>query len=490
MAATPYRSGPVALDVIAVNVAVGPTTIDNIVVDNTSGSARTFSLSVGASSSSDELYTDRAVSGSFQIRGPFTLGAGEFMQALASGPGVTITLNGSTTATVGAADFIVDKATPLVTVKGFGACDRNYGQNGAVMTSAQADLFFDVNLGIGLSLLRISIEPDGTPTSSLTDVSLAAARGAQVWAAPWSPLAAWKDNGSTTNGGHLLLAHYDDWATVLANFVGVVKSGTGVDLYAVSVQNEPDFSAPYDSCIYTSTEMTNFIKVLAPKLQALSPAPLLLCPEPSQWSLLDGYVSVIAGDSTALADVGVFATHDYGYDPVVVNVHGKPLWETEVSSFDAATRSMSNALTVAGWIHNAFVVGNVAAWHYWRLWQPTEDDNESLIFDALPNPKRLYALGNYSKLVRPGFQRFAVSGSISGLSVTGFTLSGKTVIVVINNNGSPTTATFHASAGGSVATPWRTSATEDLVSLAPLIALTGQFSATLAASSVTTFVVQ
>jgi glucuronoarabinoxylan endo-1,4-beta-xylanase len=38
-----------------------------------------------------------------------------------------------------------------------------------------------------------------------------------------------------------------------------LKNG-GVSLYAIAVQNEPDYQVTYESCSFTPTEMLNFIK--------------------------------------------------------------------------------------------------------------------------------------------------------------------------------------------------------------------------------------
>ena len=147
-------------------------------------------------------------------------------------------------------------------IDGFGAADV---WNPA-LTDAQADLFFSPSAGIGLSILRVGIDPNGNDLSAYSNATKAAARGAVVWAAPWTAPAAWKDNGSTTNGGHLLPADYDAWATRLTGFAGTLQQNAGVPLYGLSVQNEPDYTASYVSMLYTTQEMDNFVKVLGPKL--------------------------------------------------------------------------------------------------------------------------------------------------------------------------------------------------------------------------------
>ena len=88
---------------------------------------------------------------------------------------------------------------------GFGAADPFT----SALTDAQADLFFSPSSGIGLSFLRVGIDPNGNDKAPYSNATKAAARGARVWAYPFSAPGAWKDNGTTNNGGHLLPAFYD-----------------------------------------------------------------------------------------------------------------------------------------------------------------------------------------------------------------------------------------------------------------------------------------
>ncbi len=52
-----------------------------------------------------------------------------------------------------------------------------------------------------------------------------------------------KSNNSITGAGHLLPEYYDTWADTIAAFPAKVKQNTGVDLYAMSPQNETDFAS-------------------------------------------------------------------------------------------------------------------------------------------------------------------------------------------------------------------------------------------------------
>ncbi|HEX3776573.1 MAG TPA: malectin domain-containing carbohydrate-binding protein [Polyangiaceae bacterium] len=370
-------------------------------------------------------------------------------------------------------------------IDGFGASDKY-----ATLSDAQADLLFSQSAGIGLSILRVAISPDATDISTYANAQKAAARGAIVWGSPWSPPAQWKDNGSTSNGGHLLTADYDAWATSLASFASTMAQN-GVTLYGISAQNEPDYSADWDSCLYSSDQMIAFIKVLGPKLSALNPRPKLIAPEASNWGALWGYGDAILADSTASAYTDIIATHDYTYATPTHDAISKPIWETEVSSFDGPSTDIGNGLTVASWIHRALVTGQVSAWHYWWLIGQA-NDNEGLINAGNVPTKRLYVLGNYSKFVRPGSNMVGITGPVpSGVSVSAYfnAATGGIAIVAINANAADTALPLFVPGSHSSATPWVTSASDDLAAKSAIAISAGRFSAMLGAESVTTFVV-
>lgn len=385
---------------------------------------------------------------------------------------------------------VLQPSNPQQTIDGFGASDQFLD---TPLTDAQADLFFDPTLGIGLSLLRTGIDTDGTAEATYLTAPKAAARGAKIWATPWTAPAAMKDNGSLVNGGHLLPAQYDAWATILAGAQANWQAQVGVNFYALSVQNEPDYTASYRSMLYTTTEMANFIKVLGPKLVALTPVPLLMMPELSNWNSSSGYTAAVAADSTAQSYLGIVGNHQYSGVAAPASTF-RPIWETEMSSFEAFDGSIANGLTVAQWIHDALTTGNVSAWHYWWL-HTNNADNEGLIGTSAGDftlTKRLYVLGNWSKFVRPGYVRVATTGTVpSGLSLTAFRdpASRGCVVVIVNTN--TTETSFYLDLGGlapTTMTPWLTANHADLASQAPIPIRAGLLPVNVEPQSVTSFV--
>jgi glucuronoarabinoxylan endo-1,4-beta-xylanase len=392
-------------------------------------------------------------------------------------------------------DVTVDPTKTHQVVDGFGEADVWQGSSSTAMQT----LLWDPVNGIGLNLLRVGI--DGTSGSANIMGAAGYADGTacvkfngsdcKVWAAPWSPPASMKDNGNVNNGGHLNSSNYAAWAKILAAFPAFYKSHGGVDLYAISAQNEPDFTASYQSCLFNASQMTAWIDVLGPALAALSPPVTVLAAEPDNWGNIwggDGYGPAIIADSNANKYISVIATHDYG--GTSAGTYGRPappssnthhVWETECTPGD------TGPITIATMIYAAFSSGGVNGWHYW--W------TEALVPNASSPPPQVYALGNFSKFVRPGYYRVDVSNApkASGTTplVVAFTnLSDGTVAIVVVNGGGAANVSFFVAgtAWPASVTPYVTTSSSKLAAGSAISVSGGRFSASLAGQSVTTFV--
>lgn len=100
MTTTPKRLyGPTALTTSAATKYTSPATgaqIKHIRVDNPQGgSARAFTLSIGADAAGTRLYDGLTVPpGGIDLWGPFTLGNAEIVQALADNAALVLTIDG------------------------------------------------------------------------------------------------------------------------------------------------------------------------------------------------------------------------------------------------------------------------------------------------------------------------------------------------------------------------------------------------------------
>jgi fibronectin type 3 domain-containing protein/O-glycosyl hydrolase len=375
-------------------------------------------------------------------------------------------------------------------IAGFGASSA-YNLNS--MTTAQANLFFSQTSGIGLSILRSQISDLSTSGTSdeVTTMQQAQADGALVFSTPWSPPAVWKSNGSVDNGGYLLPADYQNYANMLTNYVLNMKAD-GINIAAISIQNEPNLSESYDSCTWTSQQIHDFIAVLGPTFASNGITAKIMLPEESGWTF--ELLNATLADPTTAQYVGIVAGHDYGGAIGPVNTAGAPagtqLWETETSDFSAFDPSMTSGLTYATQIYDYMTVAQANAWNYWWLIS-SNNDNEGLLGEGGATTKRLYTVGNYSKFIRPGFNRISETDDGDGLEISTYKniSTGQFVIVVVNPNSSSTAESFNLNGfSTSSVTPWETSASLNLAQLGAVSVNGTSFNYTFDADSVTTFV--
>jgi len=127
------------------------------------------------------------------------------------------------------------------------------------VTSANMDTLFDTNNAnqLGLTLLRVRIDPTTNWSNALSDGRKAVARGAGVLATPWTPPAGMKDNTNVI-GGSLRPTQYTNYANYLNRFAAYMSSN-GAPLKAISIQNEPVFvPTTYEGCGWTATQLQTF----------------------------------------------------------------------------------------------------------------------------------------------------------------------------------------------------------------------------------------
>ncbi len=387
----------------------------------------------------------------------------------------------------------IDLAKRHQTIFGFGCSS---GWTSPTMDDSLADAFFTVDKGIGLSLLRMRIAPDGT-SLELATARQAIARGASVWAAPWSPPAEWKDNRDVNNGGHLLREHRQDWADRLASFAKNAAA-EGVPLIGLSAQNEPGYVTAWETCDWTPDSLAEFVRdYLGPTLMKQGLRVPIIAPETEGWNKFDDFAGALLADPAALGYVGPLATHSYkgsAHVPASVQTSGRQVWQTEYTDLrDATDTGMGSALNIAAHIHADLVHGNVSAWHHWQFVGASPYAYSGLA-EGKDLTRRAWVIGNWSRFVRPGFVRVEATASPQpGVLVSAFcdSATGRLVIVLVNARDLDVRQTASI-ANGKLPTAFAVWTTSDTLALALSgrrpVPSDGTFTTTLPARSVTTLV--
>ena len=378
-------------------------------------------------------------------------------------------------------EFVSDDAATIYLdstqqiISGFGAA--NILQWRPDMTTDQIDKAFGINDGhVGLTILRLRIPPGANNFAVNVRTARAAyERGVKIIASPWSPPANMKTNNSLV-GGRLREDSYADYAAHLKSFADFMADN-GVPLHALSIQNEPDVSVDYESCDWNAAELLKFVKENAPAIGTD-----IIVPESFQFN--HDLSDPILNDPEAAEHVSIIGGHIYGGGlrsyPLAKST-GKELWMTEHLDTDT---TWSHVLATGKEINDCMNAGMNAYiwWYIVRFYGPIGEDGEVT--------KRGYVMSQFARFIRPGFFRiFTTRIPQSRVHVSGYRDENKVVIVAINQRSQTREQTFVLKNGSTASfTPYVTSETENCVQKNTVKTVNGVFHATLAPSSITTFV--
>ena len=384
------------------------------------------------------------------------------------------------------------------------------------------DLLFSTTKGAGLSIVRNIVGDGGTWGNAIDGPtpSIEPAPGTwnwqgdeeQIWfmnqaknygcntfiSTVWSPPAWMKTNNSVTKGGSVKESKYQAFADYLSKYCSEYKTRFGVDIYAISLQNEPGLVTDYSSCIWSGEQFNKFIKgYLAPTFLKDGIKTKVILGEDNNFTEAPA-VSTL-NDPIASNRVDIVAAHAYDYNVLpfpVSTSKGKSIWQTEVSNMKDNDASITDGLKWAKMINDQITQTGVNAWLYW--WGACyKTDGESLINMDVDKQtysinKRLYTIGNFSRFIRPGYKLIdSTTNPAEGVYISTYkdSATGKFAIVVINQSSSQKNIDMDFDGVKTTSlSPYRTSATEDLLKL-PDLKVTGKSASfVLEAESVTTYV--
>jgi len=366
-----------------------------------------------------------------------------------------------------AADVTVNVGDKLQKISGFGASSAWNSLN-----EKEEALLWDTLSGAGFSLHRLRIDETGLVSSASNQGQLKIAKeavkyGVTVWASPWSPVRSWqKKIGTDSKGGDELGFNFDyaeKWAKLLADYSrDMVKAG--VPLFAISAQNEPD-GRNFNHM--TADEIVRWVRdYLGPAMEGTGVK--IIAPETVNWYSFPSYKTAILKDAKASAYIPIIATHEYGGSPKAypeITQAGKEFWQTEIyEDLNKTDMGINSAVNTAVMMHEAIVIAGVNAWHYWWVHGPT---GTSLFPNNSSTPaKRLWAMGNYSRFVRPGYYRVkATDAPASNVMVTAYkdTSNTRLVVVAINKNTSTVPLNIKIDGAAPISyVPYVTDDTQDL----------------------------
>lgn len=111
------------------------------------------------------------------------------------------------------------------------------------------------------SLKSFSIKRDQPIIDLIKDASSIRKQDIKILASPWTPPFWMKDNNSPIRGGKLLPKYDQIWANYFVKFIKAYEE-KGINVFSVTVQNEPMAAQRWDSCIFEADDEARFVKVL------------------------------------------------------------------------------------------------------------------------------------------------------------------------------------------------------------------------------------
>ena len=188
-------------------------------------------------------------------------------------------------------EIFVDPSAPMQTLEGFGgaiteATASTFYEMPAPMREKVMTALFDPVRGNGFTLCRTHINScdfalgnyaaaDTPGDTALTKFSLereqkwiipfiqhaqrTAGRRLDLLLSPWSPPAWMKTTGKMNLGGKLIAKYRRAWAAYYVRFVREIEKEGG-KVWGLTVQNEPEATQQWDSCIWTAEDERDFVR--------------------------------------------------------------------------------------------------------------------------------------------------------------------------------------------------------------------------------------
>jgi glucuronoarabinoxylan endo-1,4-beta-xylanase len=381
--------------------------------------------------------------------------------------------NSSSTNALNAGTVTIYPSNTCQTIQALGGATAFY--DGWVYSHPyRLQIYTNAFAGLNLSMLRLGnwfryTNPlDYADFDIVSNASRILGHPVPVYMSSWAPPAFLKSNGQTANGGTLL---YTNGSYVYTNFAQywydslLSYRSNGVSPTWISIQNEPDWAASYDSCRFDPTEDTvngtnyaSYSKALDATFQRLTnlPAPpLLLAPEVIGlgYDEVQNYAATLNSNSFYglahhLYGGSTDGTPD-GYSATMLTLTNvfpaKPKFMTEFG--------YTNMIESACLIHDCLTVEQVVGFNFWQLIDP----GNGLV--NIENPYNLsswtnapagtateaqgywlapsyWAMKHFSYFVDPGYIRVSATNSDPNVRVSAYLAPdhGRLVFVLINTN--------------------------------------------------------
>ena len=312
------------------------------------------------------------------------------------------------------------------------------------MSNADIEKVWGPTSTVGCNIMRLYI-PIGRNawSQSLQTAKKAKQMGLIIFASPWGQPAEWKTNGTSnaqnSDGtlGYLKKENWADYAQYLEDYVQYLRQN-GVELGARRILNENDWHASYAGCMWSATDIANFVKTYGPTISCKVMAPETL-------AVSDSYVNAL-NKSDVLPGFDIYGGHQYGgiqsaYKNLAAK--GKEIWMTEYlinwneNKPDAEKRNFDFSKDFFDFFRaiNTCMAGDFNAWiHYAaKRYYAMLGDGTTGAGSSGTITKRGYIMAHFAKYVT-GMTRIDIDFGATPLEGSAsLSQTGDTVVAVVAN---------------------------------------------------------
>ncbi|MGX5853863.1 glycoside hydrolase family 30 protein [Dyadobacter jiangsuensis] len=324
--------------------------------------------------------------------------------------------------------------------------------------------------------------------------------------------------GYATNGQpNLASQQFDKFAGYLADVIDGIRKKTGITFQYVSPANEPQWDwsdGGQEGTPYFNNQVAAITRSLSAALLRKNLPTQINIAEAGQIEYLYSehnrpgrasqitaffdknsadYIGNLPNVVPAISAHSYFTTSPYKtavqkrkqLANTVATVPGLEYWQTEYCILgdnegeikgEGRDLSITSGLYIARVIHNDLVNANATAWHWWLSVSPYDYKDGLVYIDKnktdgqYQSSKMLWALGNFSRFVRPGATRVEASSSqgTDALLVSSYLNTNNELVTVIVNSGNEEKEVQLALGSGQQAGAAKAYETSALSDLAPM----------------------
>ena len=274
----------------------------------------------------------------------------------------------------------------------------------------------------------------------------------KIFGSPWSPPAWMKTNNTMFNGGELSSSCFFAWALYYVKYIQAMRN-SGVPVWGLTVQNEPQAVQTWESCIYSTAQERDFVKnYLGPTLAQNNETVKLMIWDHNKDIIVER-VNGVMSDANAAKYVWGVAYHKYAGDHFdqmdIVHTNFPNAWMlgTENSIRDTGTDAERMAHEVVGNLNHwsvGYLVWNLCTDYNGGPYQHRTGGSVGPIVvdsatDGVKYLRQQYYMTQFSRYLRPGAVRIGcVLTGGSSLEPCAFkNTDGFTVVTVLNRTASP-----------------------------------------------------